>query len=260
MGFSDLVGEPIGESEVASVLARDGVVLFTGGSRDQLSELLHDLAEVRLHPHGSRRGETVVEPRAASRLAGGAGFSRLALPPHTDRAIVPRPPAVVAVLIEQAAAQGGQSLLADARALLVTAEPSFRSLVLDAGSAGTYPVFEVRAGLGRIRYRDDALARPRATLGHDAIALAALRALTTRPVALTLAAGDGYLVHNHRVLHGRTAFRGYRRATRFLADIRSGDPYAWMNDGFRLGNEVTGGSNGGTTEHNQGEGSGPRDG
>jgi hypothetical protein len=167
---------------------------------------------------------------------------------------------VVAVLIEQAAPQGGQSLFADTRTLLLSAGPSFRSLVLDAGSAGTYPVFELRAGLGRIRYRDDELARPRAIIGRDRVALAALRALTTRALALTLAAGDGYMVHNHRVLHGRTAFRGYRRATRILADIRPGDPYTWMNDGFQLGDEAAGGSYGGATEHNPREDSGPRDG
>lgn len=240
IAFSDLSRSPIEERDIVAVLARDGVVLFSRGSRGRISDFLRGLTELRGHPHGNWCGETVIEPRPTLALPGGAGFSHLALSPHTDRALTPRPPAVVALLIEHAAQHGGHSLFADARTLLLAMGPDFSSLALDAGGAGRYPVFEAHEGFGQIRFRDDELARPRAAVANGRAALAALRTLTSSAIAVTLAAGEGYLVHNHRVLHGRTAFRGYRRATRLLADIRSGSPYAWMNHGFRLSDQLQG--------------------
>lgn len=234
IAFSDLSYSPINEREIVPVLARDGIVLFRRSTRKQLSSLIHDLADVRAHPHGTFGGETVIEPHSMPASAGGAGFTRRSLPPHTDRALTSHPPAVVAVLIEQPAEDGGQCLLVDTRTLLLAAGPDFASLTLDAGRTGRYPVFRSDAGYGQIRFRDDDLAKPHAPSASGRSALGALRALAASAVAVTLAAGEGYMVHNHRVLHGRTEFRGYRRATRFLADMRSGSPYAWMNHGFRL--------------------------
>ncbi|MBR7839759.1 TauD/TfdA family dioxygenase [Actinospica durhamensis] len=225
-------GQVADASELGPLLARDGVVLFRHGTPARLLHLLEYAAEVRLHPHGTVRGETVIEPRPSPGVVGGAGFSRLALAPHTDRALTPRPPTLVAVLIERAAPVGGHSLLADARALSLPAPAKFRSLMLEAGSAGAYPIFESSAGLIRIRYREDDVARPHAARAEDRTVLSALRALGARAEVCVLGDGEGYLAHNCRVLHGRTAFRGYRRATRYLADLRSAHPYAWMNEGF----------------------------
>ena len=232
--LSDMRGRPADASALGPLLARDGFVLFRHGTRARLLDLLESAAEVRRHPHGTVRGETVIEPRPFSGVIGGAGFSRLALAPHTDRALTPRPPTLVAVLIEHAAPEGGHSLLADTRALSPPVTASICSLMLDAGAAGAYPVVESSAGLIRIRYREDDIARPRAARAEDRSVLTALRALSARAEVCVLGEGEGYLAHNHRVLHGRAAFRGYRRATRYLADLRSAHPYAWMNEGFQL--------------------------
>lgn len=46
--------------------------------------------------------------------------------------------------------------------------------------------------------------------------------------------GQGYLIHNLRVLHGRRSFSGDRRALRVLATVAGSSEYAYLNDGFHL--------------------------
>ncbi len=224
-------------SELCPLLARDGVVLFRHATRARLLDVLGTLAELRVHPHGTERGETVIEPGPSARTPGGEGFSRHALAPHTDRALTPRPPALVAVLVERAAPSGGHSLLADAGALSLPVPERVCPLILDAGTAGAFPVLESSGegvpGFVRLRFREDEIARPRATGTEGKALLAAVRALGAHAEEFALRHGEGYLAHNLRVLHGRTAFRGYRRATRYLADLRPAHPYGWMNEGFQ---------------------------
>lgn len=240
--FSNLSGSGVSEGEIAPALAKEGIVLFKRGDREQLGEFLGRLAHLRDHPHAAPSGETLIEPQQTGGSPGAAGFSQFGLAPHTDRALMLRPPTLVAVLIEQAASYGGQSLVADASPISRLADGlAARSLVLEAEGNGRFPVLETHMGLVRVRFRDDEVARPCAEFNGGLRVLVALRAIIAQAAQLPLTGGEGYIVHNHRVLHGRTAFRGYRRALWILADIRPGHPYAWLNDGFREGCAMRGG-------------------
>ena len=64
--------------------------------------------------------------------------------------------------------------------------------------------------------------------------LSRLHALVTAPRVLRMEAGCGYVLHNHRVLHGRTAFAGPRTAVRLLANVAPQHPHENLNDGFTM--------------------------
>lgn len=231
--FRTLAGGVVEAPEVPARLAVDGVVVLTRARRDLLVSAMADWAELREHPDADESGFTVIEPRSSVAAPGDAGFSRARIAPHTDRAVVPKPPAVVAVVIEQAAERGGQALLADLRGCQELAnESSAASLRLETRLAGSWPVVQRTEGFVRVRFRDDAVARPNAVGGSGRQLLGSIRMLAARPAVLQLDAGEGYIVHNHRVLHGRESFRGYRRAVRLLADVRPGHSLAWLNYGF----------------------------
>ena len=98
------------------------------------------------------------------------------------------------------------------------------------------PVADISGGLARLRFRDDHVAGPHSTVGRPD-ALAELRRLISMATtSIDLASGDGYLVHNHRILHGRSVFAGSRRLARILARVNDDHPYTWLNRGFRVAN------------------------
>lgn len=218
--------------------------MFAQAHRALLVEALASWTVVRPHPHAGSDAFTVIEPRSATTESGGDGFSYGAVAPHTDRALLSRPPALAAVLVDQPAQAGGRSLLVDLRAdwwfrVLARSSRVESDLRLHAADGSLWPVVEAAHGLVRVRFRDDDLARPRWSGIKGRILLARVQALAARPVAFRLGAGEGYLVHNHRLLHGRTAFQGYRRVMRLLADVRPEHRYGWLNDGFALNGQCS---------------------
>ncbi|MBS2963955.1 hypothetical protein KGA66_12940 [Actinocrinis puniceicyclus] len=239
IAFRSIGGTAVGLDEVAACLSADGIVVFTRAHRTRLADLLEPWTVARTHPHADGGAVTVIEPHPSASEPGSNGFSRGAVAPHTDRALIRQPPALAAVLVERPATSGGLSLLVDLKAdrwfrLLARHRPTQRSLWLHAADGSRWPVIEATGGLMRARFRDDDLARPRHTGVPGRVLLARLRTLSAKPLVLRLGEGEGYMVHNHRVLHGRSAFPGYRRVVRLLADVRPEHPFTWLNDGFVL--------------------------
>jgi hypothetical protein len=236
MRFHDLGGEPVAVPRVLDVLARDGVVIFRDATRASLLAWFTRWAVVRSHPHADATGLTVITPTTRALAAPGTGgFGRETLPPHTDRSLDTAPPAVAAILVERPAPSGGESLLLDG-STLVARDPS---LVVLRGAGGvSVPLTERRAELWRVRYRDDEVARP-VDLGRpDGPPVRGKALWSGRPRVVRLTAGEGYVVHNLRYLHGRYAFHGDRCVIRVLGDVRDDSPYRWLNDGFRLPTRV----------------------
>ena len=226
---------------VPTVLARDGVVLIRQGGVPDVKELLAAWTEPVDHPHQSGEGITLIAPRELSDSADNkAGFSRAFLSPHTDRSLQDQPPSLVAAVMQSPARKGGESLLVDGARVLRLLHQDFPGsviaglrLITATGGVGS-AVVDARAGFASFRYRDDRVAYPCGSAGRED-AVAALRHLIRATAnTVNLAAGDGYLIHNHRVLHGRTAFSGGRRLVRLLATVNTDHPYAWLNRGFRF--------------------------
>jgi hypothetical protein len=134
--------------------------------------------------------------------------------------------------------RGGEALLVDGAGVLAVLERSFgrgavASLRLRTKDGTTLPVVERFEGLARIRFRSDLVASVYSDTGDRSV-LEAWRALLSRPAPLRLGVGDGYLVHNHRYLHGRSSFTGPRRLARMLARVSEGHELSWLNRGFRV--------------------------
>ncbi|MFE9914102.1 TauD/TfdA family dioxygenase [Micromonospora sp. NPDC005553] len=222
-------------------LARDGIVLIQQGSVAEVQALLDRWTVPFDHPHQVADGLTVIAPRVRANDGDNeAGFTDLPLSPHTDRSLHVQPPSVLATLMLAPARAGGCATLVDGARVLTlirrraddTAIARLR-LRTTSGQSGP-PVVEFIPGYAHIRYRDDRIAGPHSTDGHTDLVADLRRLISDTARSLHLDAGDGYLVHNHRFLHGRTAFTGDRSLVRFLARVDSDHSYAWLNRGFSI--------------------------
>lgn len=224
--------------DVVEGLANQGLVMIREAGASEVRDLLARWAVPVRHPHEREPGLTIVAPRLGSNDANGlAGFGRSGLVPHTDRSLDPNPPSLLAVVM-LSPGDGGDGLLVDGARLLATLCRSFGrsavgSLRLRTRDGTTVPVVQAVEGLERIRFRADRLASLYSDSGHAAV-VKAWQQQVSQPTLLRLGVGDGYLVHNHRYLHGRSSFTGPRRLARFLAKIDDGHRLAWLNKGFRV--------------------------
>lgn len=230
-------GSDLGEADLGDALTRDGVVLLRNATVAEVRTLLSRWTEPVRHPHDLETGLTVIAPMPdADGTVGLAGFTPGPLAPHTDRSLDPEPPSLVVTVLDLPAASGGEALLVDGARVLATLRRSFdpvaiAGLRLRTADGSSVPIVETTGGLTRIRYRADPVARPYSVTG-DRRLLAALDELIAAPRVLRLGVGDGYLVHNHRYLHGRSGFTGTRRLTRMLARFTTDHRHAWLNRGF----------------------------
>lgn len=225
----------------AAVLRDRGLVRLGpfGGRDDVLGAAGWLMSALWQHRDADPDGLTVI--RDTGRHEGQPGFAglgrgRLAL--HTECAQLPHPPRLILLVCTRTADTGGESLLVDGQAVLAELA-DIRPSALKAlsapraayfgGADGHFaPVLEsLPGGRWRLRLRQDSLAR----FSPDAAAhLPALRrAVERKTLRLPLARGQGLLLDNHRVLHGRTSFTGERRLLRALGRP---DPRLALEPGF----------------------------
>lgn len=204
---------------LVAALAQRSLVLLDGvNSRDDLLRLARSIATVVPHRDGDATGLTTIADVGGQVRSGFAGFSACALNPHTDRSGIASPPALLMMSCGRPATSGGECVVIDGKAVYDDlAESSPKALkalsaprsVLFGGAAGHVgSVFTKIGGRIAIRLRLDELAQfsPEITRW-----LPALRAAIDRHAAMVgLNAGQGYILDNHRWLHGRRAFSGQR--------------------------------------------------
>ncbi|WP_224283692.1 TauD/TfdA family dioxygenase [Streptomyces sp. LS1784] len=166
---------------------------------------------------------------------GFAGLGHGALALHTECAQHPTPPRLLLLACARAGDTGGDSLLVDGQAVLAELAEhhpaAIEALAAEraayfGGSGGRFsPVLQQLAvSRWRLRLRQDDLAR----FSPDAQQhLPTLRqAIDRNTHRLRLAPGQGVVLDNHRLLHGRTAFSGERLILRAL-----GEPHAALGLG-----------------------------
>lgn len=237
-------GMEVSVDETVRILARSGLVLIRQGSVGEVQSLLSRWTLPVDHPHQTVSGLTVIRPREChDGIHNSLGFTNSALSPHTDRSLQQEPPSLLATVMVSAAKAGGEALLVDGADVLADLRHRFddatvASMRLRPPHGDTAPrVVDLSGGFARLRFRDDHLARPHSVTGsHDVVS--EMRRLTLRlSETFPLSPGDGYILHNHRILHGRSAFTGGNRSVvRLLARVDIRHPYAWLNRGFRLAN------------------------
>ncbi|MFD8703645.1 TauD/TfdA family dioxygenase [Kitasatospora sp. NPDC059648] len=219
--------------QAGAELRSHGLVRLTrlGGRDDVLLAAGQLMSSLWRHRDADPDGLTVI--RDTGRHAGRAGFAGLgrgALALHTECAQHPDPPRLLLLACARAGDTGGESLLVDAQTVLAELA-AHHPAAIDAlaadraayfgGSSGHFaPVLQqLPASRWRLRLRQDDLAR----FSPDADAhLPALRqAIDRNTQRLCLTPGQGIVLDNHRLLHGRTAFSGERLILRALGEAHS---------------------------------------
>jgi Taurine catabolism dioxygenase TauD, TfdA family len=222
---------------VATCLNSAGIALVDDIDSDAtLLELARPLVTVVPHRDGGPTGITTISDRRdLAERAGMAGFGTDALAAHTDRSSLVNPPGLVLTVCRRAADRGGDSILVDGRAVYGELADSHlealqclstpRSALFGGASGYLGSIFTHRFdGRVRVRLRWDSLARFSPDVSR---VLPILRAVVDRhTVQIGLRPGQGYIVDNHRWLHGRREFTGDRTMSRLL-----GQPLA-MTTGF----------------------------
>ncbi|MFE7588163.1 TauD/TfdA family dioxygenase [Kitasatospora sp. NPDC057512] len=243
--------------------------LLDGAARERAGALLREHGTLRLARLGGRDDVLLAAGRLMSSLwkhrdadpdgltvirdtgrhdgrPGFAGLGRGALLVHTECAQHPDPPRLLLLACARAGDVGGESLLVDGQAVLAELAAYHPAVieVLSAersayfgGSNGLFaPVLrQLPGGRWRLRLRQDDLAR----FSPDAEAhLPVLRQTINRNTRrLRLGPGQGVVLDNHRLLHGRTAFTGERLLLRALGEphpvlgLESGFPAPWSITG-----------------------------
>ncbi|MDH6709203.1 hypothetical protein P3T27_005949 [Kitasatospora sp. MAA19] len=240
-----------------AVLSEHGVLRLArlGGRDDVLIAAGRLMSSLWKHRDADPDSLTVI--RDTGRHDGRPGFAGLGrgtLPLHTECAQHPDPPRLLLLACARAGDTGGESLLVDGQAVLAELAAHHPAAIeaLSAeraayfgGSGGHFaPVLQqLPASRWRLRLRQDGLARfsPEA----DAHLPALRKAIDRNTRRLRLAPGQGVVLDNHRLLHGRTAFSGERLILRALGDPHSalglgpGFPAPWSTARPTALHEVT---------------------
>jgi alpha-ketoglutarate-dependent taurine dioxygenase len=203
------------------------------GLRDacHFSETLSTLGNVYRHPHSRSDGLThlvsesddfeLLQAAETNRL----GMTESALTPHTDRSGMDDPPRLLGFWIESQSSVGGASTFVDGHRLiedLSTHEPdSIRILtrpksVIFRSEDGLREgeIVELSGEKLRLRFRFDRMVYFAPDVAELIPRLNDL--IREQAKLVRLRAGEGYLVDNHRWLHGRTHFSGRRSCYRIL--------------------------------------------
>lgn len=212
--------------EVPEALAHHGLALVAGlTSSADLADLAQTIGHVVPHRDSDPDGITTITDHNAQR-PGFTGFTNRALQPHTDRSSIPHPPGLLLTSCGQPATSGGDCILVDGQAIyddLATAPEALNAFsaprsALFGGAAGHLgSIFtDVADGHIAIRLRTDNLVRFSPEISRW---LSTLRAAIDRyTITVKLRLGDGYILNNHRWLHGRHAFTGHRVLYRITAN------------------------------------------
>jgi hypothetical protein len=225
---------------VGTHLVRDGLVMIRDGSIEEVRAFLVGWTVPVSHPHDQIVGLTIITPRSQpGGIDGVAGFTEACLAPHTDRSMQSHPPSLLITVMISPSVSGGHTVLVDGARVLAGLRRSFDAatisgLRLRRVDGATAPIVWTSGGLTKVRFRDDSVAVPYSATGQQEVVdeLRNLISMATR--SLRLRPGEGYLLHNHRYLHGRSAFSGSRRLARMLAVVNSEHPCSWLNEGFRV--------------------------
>lgn len=214
-------------SELRQEVEQLGIIRFAVSSRAELVEFSNQFGRLLDHRDADEDFVTVV--KHVPELAGRAGYDALEtgpLKPHTDGSGNRVVPKYITLWCESNEGSGGECSMADVRAVVASLEKSKPWVVEELAKPDvahyrsgdeeyTGPVlWRGEDGEWRIRFRIDANGY------FSAEAVAALQEFQ-KEVALStftfgLQRGEGYLIDNEKVLHGRTAFTGMRVMLRTL--------------------------------------------
>lgn len=226
--LTDCVLDQSEASRLRPLVTDLGAAFFRVDSREAFVALCQKVGTSA--PHRDADGDNVTEVKFVSGRAGQAGYDGMSsgpLDPHTDGSGNKIAPSYVALWCAEQAGEGGESLLVDIQEVvedLLVQSP----WVVDILSQPNVSIF--RSGseeyAGPILFREDQTGRWRVRLrldsqgffnGDGQRAITRLReAIARRTRTFSMQPGEGYLIDNFRILHGRLPFTGSRKMLRIL--------------------------------------------
>lgn len=235
------LGDPVLDTDIMSTVETHGIVLVSDAGLSDITERLGSLLEIYQHPHSSKNGWTFIRPIHSSSATEPdmRGFTTSELSLHTDRSFLKRPPALLFFVLLKDSHHGGQTLLVDTASIYrdftksQLTEIENELWLLDSTRSRRQQIFSLDQDLCISRYRSDYPTVPHATTRRAGDFLDELKRALKSPLRLQLRPGDGYLIHNHRILHGRTEFSGARSGGRLLTSVQSEASHSWLNRGFK---------------------------
>ncbi|KKK21364.1 hypothetical protein AOCH_002057 [Aspergillus ochraceoroseus] len=167
-----------------------GIVFLEGFDEDSLRLLATQLGDIVQPRNEKTSGAGISNIRYEPSLSG-KGYSSEELYFHTDRSGWECPPRILMSTLKK--------------------HSSFRS---EDGVFVPRPIFEESSGMFRFRFDDNIQLSASLVLRFPQF----LEVIYRNAYAISLEPGQGYLLDNHRFLHGRTAFHGSRELLRVLVN------------------------------------------
>ncbi|MBA2679309.1 MAG: TauD/TfdA family dioxygenase [Ktedonobacteraceae bacterium] len=225
--YLNVTGDCI-EEQIAHDLARNGMITFDAiQSKEDLLHLCRRLGAIVKHRDADETGLThIVKREDIQFIKGYQAFTNSHLTLHTDGSSVPDPATLVVLWCVQPAEEGGISLFVDGKLLyqvlakehplVLTTLTTPHSAIFAGAKAPLYSsVFSMpESGTVCIRFRYDGLGYYIAPACK--VLPTFLELLNHYKISFSLCKHQGYIIHNKRWLHGRTAFCGEREMYRVL--------------------------------------------
>lgn len=222
---------------VMAGLRGNGLAVVDVADRGELLRLANALATIVPHRDSDLTGLTTITDLGQPAGDGFLGFTDRELSPHTDRSGDPRPPVLLMTGCVQAARTGGECVLVDGKAVhddLAISHPEAlialttpRSVLFGGAAGHLGSVFAHVGGRITLRLRTDSFAQFSPDVTHWLPLLH--NTIRHHIQVLSLAPGQGYVLDNHRWLHGRRAFTGTRVLHRVHGNPR---PHLSFSPGF----------------------------
>lgn len=239
------------QEQIAHALAKNGLITFDAiESKEKLLHLCMRLGSIMRHRDADETGLThIAERENIQFIEGYQAFTASHLTLHTDGSSIADPPTLMVLWCAQPADEGGTSLLIDGKRLhqVLTREYPQMLRILTTPNSAIFAGAEIpllssvfsmpEHGTVCIRFRYDNMGYYTSPVSK--ILPTFLELLNQYKIAFSLHKHQGYIVHNKRWLHGRTAFCGRREMYRVLIRTDPAIPIGkYIHSGFRLDSEL----------------------
>ncbi|KAL2822144.1 hypothetical protein BDW59DRAFT_181059 [Aspergillus cavernicola] len=207
-----------------------GIAFLDGFDEETLRQLATQFGDV-VRPRNNTTGTGISKIRFEPSLKGkgfsSKGYSSEELYFHTDRSGWEHPPRILVSTLTSESATGGESLLADSLCIIkdikehgnglydLLTSSKHASFCSDDGMFVPRPIFNETLGLFRFRFDDSIQISASLVTRFPQL----LDIIYRNSFSIPLQQGQGYLLDNHRFLHGRTSFTGSRELLRALVNI-----------------------------------------
>ncbi|RDW72324.1 uncharacterized protein DSM5745_07496 [Aspergillus mulundensis] len=203
-----------------------GIAFLKDCDEVKLGQLANQLGEV-VRPRNEKTSGTGISNIRYDPSLEGKGYSSEELYFHTDRSGWDLPPRILVSTLKSKSTDGGASMLANTSRILrdikeqgedfykLLTNAKYSSFRSDDGVFVPRPIYDETTGLFRFRFDDGIQLSAAIVIRFPQL----FETIYRNSFAVALQQGQGYLLDNHKFLHGRTSFTGTRELLRALVNL-----------------------------------------